>query len=206
MQFSKLFFTVGVIAVSAGVMAVRAQDTPAQATARAALMQQMNSLEPQPAQPAPPPIMVTPAGAKQVKPGQPTNAAVTAHPPAAVAAAPAPKPMPVPAAPPASPAAPVQTQPNLTTPAVAHAAQAQPATVNPVKPAPPVVKPEKMPPPKGTNYFVGKELGLKPIVAPPVPISATKQARLQALLVKYQNDQITPEQYHTQRAQILAEP
>lgn len=41
---------------------------------------------------------------------------------------------------------------------------------------------------------------------PPLPISADKEQRLQDLLVKYRADQITPEQYHTQRAAILAEP
>jgi len=41
---------------------------------------------------------------------------------------------------------------------------------------------------------------------PSLPISAEKEQRLQDLLVKYKADQITPEQYHTQRAAILAEP
>ena len=54
--------------------------------------------------------------------------------------------------------------------------------------------------------FPGKELGLKPIVAPPLPISPAKEAQLQGLLEKYKADQITPEQYHAERAKILAEP
>jgi hypothetical protein len=45
-----------------------------------------------------------------------------------------------------------------------------------------------------------------PIQAPPLGISAEKQQRLQDLLQKYRADQITPEQYHEQRAKILAEP
>ena len=45
-----------------------------------------------------------------------------------------------------------------------------------------------------------------PLQAPALPISATKEQRLQALLVQYKADQITPQQYHTQRAAILAEP
>ena len=48
-------------------------------------------------------------------------------------------------------------------------------------------------------------LGLPPIPAPPLPISADKQQRLKELLQKYRADQITPEQYHTERAKILAE-
>jgi hypothetical protein len=47
---------------------------------------------------------------------------------------------------------------------------------------------------------------LKQIPAPPLPINAAKADRLAALLGKYQADQISPEEYHTQRAAILAEP
>jgi hypothetical protein len=54
--------------------------------------------------------------------------------------------------------------------------------------------------------FPGKELGLKPIEAPLLPVSATQQAQLQALLAKYKANQITPEEYHNQRAEILAQP
>lgn len=56
-----------------------------------------------------------------------------------------------------------------------------------------------------TNY-IGGSLGMKPIAAPPLPISASKEDRLNALLQKYKMDQITPEEYHQQRAAILAEP
>ncbi len=52
----------------------------------------------------------------------------------------------------------------------------------------------------------GKEIGLKPVTAPALPIAADKASRLQALLTKYQADQISPEEYHKQRAAILAEP
>ena len=52
----------------------------------------------------------------------------------------------------------------------------------------------------------GTDLGMKPIAAPPLPINASKQDRLAALLQKYQADQITPDEYHSQRAAILAEP
>jgi hypothetical protein len=52
----------------------------------------------------------------------------------------------------------------------------------------------------------GSDLGMKPLVAPPLPISATKQERLDALLQKYKADQVTPDEYHSQRAAILAEP
>lgn len=56
------------------------------------------------------------------------------------------------------------------------------------------------------TYYVGKELGLKPINAPALPINASKEQRLQMLLDKYKADQITPQEYHAQRAAIIAEP
>jgi len=46
----------------------------------------------------------------------------------------------------------------------------------------------------------------QPLEGPALPISADKQQRLAVLLEKYQADLITPEQYHQQRAKILAEP
>jgi hypothetical protein len=47
-------------------------------------------------------------------------------------------------------------------------------------------------------------LGLQPITAPPLPISASQQAQLQALLEKYTASTITPEEYQAGRAKILA--
>ena len=45
-----------------------------------------------------------------------------------------------------------------------------------------------------------------PIQAPPPAISASKEARLAELLRKYKADEITPEEYHQQRAKVLSEP
>jgi hypothetical protein len=47
---------------------------------------------------------------------------------------------------------------------------------------------------------------VRPMEMPALPISATKEERLQALLQKYKTDQITPEEYHTERAKIMGEP
>jgi hypothetical protein len=52
----------------------------------------------------------------------------------------------------------------------------------------------------------GREPGFQPMMAPPLPISADKQAQLRALTAGYIANQITPEQYFNQRAQILAAP
>jgi hypothetical protein len=46
----------------------------------------------------------------------------------------------------------------------------------------------------------------QPLPGPDLPISADKQQRLADLLQKYKADEISPEQYHQQRAKILAEP
>jgi hypothetical protein len=63
-------------------------------------------------------------------------------------------------------------------------------------------KPEK----KAKAPNLVKEPVMQPIVSPPLPISADKQAQLQALLAKYKADLITAGQYQTERAKILAEP
>ena len=49
-------------------------------------------------------------------------------------------------------------------------------------------------------------LAFTPIEPPPSPISSAKEARLAELLRKYKADEITPQQYHEQRAKILSEP
>jgi hypothetical protein len=58
----------------------------------------------------------------------------------------------------------------------------------------------------GTKAQVGKAPAIKPIETPPLPISADKEQRLKELLQKYRTEEITPEQYHKERAKILAEP
>lgn len=54
--------------------------------------------------------------------------------------------------------------------------------------------------------YTGKELGLKPLDSPLLPITAVQEAQLQALLARYKANQITPEEYQKQRAEILAHP
>ncbi len=56
-----------------------------------------------------------------------------------------------------------------------------------------------------TNPAINRP-GLKPIVSPPLPISAAKQAKLDVLLDMYKADRITPADYQKQRAAILAAP
>ena len=47
--------------------------------------------------------------------------------------------------------------------------------------------------------------GYVPLEAPAMPIAGTKEQRLQQLLQQYKADQITPKEYHEQRARIIAE-
>jgi hypothetical protein len=63
-----------------------------------------------------------------------------------------------------------------------------------------------MPAPTANANYAGKDIGLQPLAAPALPITATKEAQLEALLAKYKADQITPEEYHKQREAILAQP
>jgi len=78
-------------------------------------------------------------------------------------------------------------------------AQAQPAPQGAGNPTGMTTPPPASKQPKGVTAF-------QPIPAPASPLSADKQQRLADLLQKYRADQITPEQYHAERAKILAEP
>jgi hypothetical protein len=71
----------------------------------------------------------------------------------------------------------------------------------PAKPDAPVASP--IPANAGNT---GVAMGFKPIEAPPLPVSAQKEAELQALLAKYMADQVSPDEYQKERAAILAEP
>jgi hypothetical protein len=111
--------------------------------------------------------------------------------------APVETPMPVPA--------PAPTVVSTPAPAPVAVAPAEPVTPA-VKPAPVVAVVTMSPANVSDANYPGKELGFAPILAPPLPISAAKEQQLDALLAQYQADQISPEQYHTQRAAILAQP
>jgi hypothetical protein len=50
------------------------------------------------------------------------------------------------------------------------------------------------------------QTAVTPIHTAPAPVAGSKEQRLQALLQQYQADKISPEEYHSQRAKILAEP
>ncbi len=153
-KISKLFAALCAAIFCSSLMIVRADDTPAQAAARVALLQKLQEMAAQPA--VPPPVIVTPSDVKVETPA-----------PAVIA----------------PPAAPEKVVIEKTEAPASAAPMIAPAIV---EPKPPMV--------------------VKPVETPALPISATKEERLQALLNKYKADQITPAEYHTERAKIIGEP
>jgi hypothetical protein len=194
-----------------------ANDTPAQAAARAALMEKMGQPDAQQNRPAnamtasPPPVKPMPA---ETQPASVPAVHKTTSPRAAVAPVRTTKPVtaPVPSAdnsgiftpvpPPSNPG--VQPGVNAAptgTPPSSYQWQNPP----PAKPAAPAVAPAVKPVPANAGY-AGKILGFKPVEAPPPPVSAQKVAELQALLARYMANQVSPDEYQKERAAILAEP
>jgi hypothetical protein len=101
----------------------------------------------------------------------------------------------------------VTTTPDVITPAPAPqkpvaTTSSAPASVPPAHNSNTHPKPPPHKPP-AVNPAPAPAMSVQP---PALPISADKQQRLEALLQKYRADQITPEQYHAERAKILAEP
>jgi hypothetical protein len=249
MQISKLSPVICAVAVFASLVCVRAQDNPAQAAARAALMAIMTNSDAASAQPPtspvapsgdnpaqaaaraalmekmsepdaatvqPPAIVVTPSGATVEKPAPPT---IQTPPPA-----------------PTLPVASVTNESEIQIPTDAQnaavlakekenakaeakaeaqkAAQAKKdAALAEKKRADAEAAAQSEANAKAAQAAKAQkaaakagDLGLNPIEAPPLPISAAKQDQLQALLAKYKADQISPEEYQKQRAEILAEP
>ena len=227
MRISKILSVVSAAIICAGVTVVRAQDTPAQAAALAALKQKMSELDAQAGKPATPPPAAT----------QPTPAPVTAAPSAAA---------PVPAltqtgnpaatagtqkASKAAARAEVKAQKKAAAQAKADAQKAAAAEQKqkrtaqtaeaPKKAAPTTAEAkaqksakiktgkkttaQKAPPAKPeVTAYPGKALGFNPIEPPPPPVSAEKQAALHALLTRYMANEVTPDQYQAERKKILA--
>jgi hypothetical protein len=79
-------------------------------------------------------------------------------------------------------------------------------TNEPMTPAPKKIKKTKMSKAAmATNApaYTGQDLGVPAMAAPVLPISATKEQKLDALDAQYKADQISPEEYFKQRAAIL---
>jgi hypothetical protein len=87
---------------------------------------------------------------------------------------------------------PAGATPVVETPAPAPTATA--ATAAPIEAAPAMVKDEP------------KNASIKPVAAVNSPVPMSQEEKLRRLLARYKADQITPAEYHTQRAAILAKP
>ena len=186
MHMPKSLLVVGVSVLCLTTFSVQAKDTAEDAKLRDAMRNKISETSPQPATPA---TTVTPAPATPAKSAAPAAPAKPA--PTATTAAPA---TPPPAAP-AAVAAPTATATDSETDALRqamHDRMAQSKTAEPV--ATNVKPPTKT---QASNYA--------PLTPPASPLTATKEQRLQALLDQYKADQITPEEYHKQRAKIIAE-
>ena len=200
MKISKLLPVLCGLAVGASGLVVRAGDNPAQAAARRALARQLfesnaptaTTAAPKPAPASPNPAETqTTAAAPEAKPQARTQsdaqtaalmAALMARMNAEAQTSSATNP---------PPALPVATAKTAAKPAPAPATQL-PLLLQPYQSS-------------DANY-AGKDLGLKPIAPPPLPISTSKEEQLQVLLIEYKANQITPEQYQQRRAAILAQP
>ena len=67
-------------------------------------------------------------------------------------------------------------------------------------------QPKAQPPKQSAAMASVNSPGLKPINAPPLPVSAAKQAQLDVLLDLYKADRISPADYQKQRSLILSGP
>ena len=249
MQIFKNFLLACSIAVAISPVSLRAEDTEAQAAARAALQQKMRELSGQP--PAtevyqtPPPNLQTPQA-----PATAPRSVLAPPPRQGAAAQPAfePRPPRAPAAPMTPAIVPGHPSPILLAPEPASsdlieqarqamrakmaelqgsstevpvetpAPQFQPVTtpmagpagsmtapvstsVKPAKPSKTAARESKSKKIEATPIFTPT-----PMEAPASSLPAGKEQRLQTLLEQYKADQITSEQYHEQRAKIIAEP
>jgi hypothetical protein len=196
-------------------------DSESIAKAREALRQKMNELETQPGQAVPQPVVVAPPAPKKPAPvalpapaARPTPPAQwTPTSPAQPVAQPAPARMPEPAV--QTTARPVLVAPPpVDSETIAKAREAlrqkmnelemQAAAANPGQPAP-IIAPQG-PTPANSAKRNPMLSSFPPLQGPAPAVGADKEQRLQELLRKYKADQITPEEYHQQRAKILAEP
>ena len=213
-------------APKAQVVAAPSADAELTARQREAVRKKMQELQaglaPTMATPARPALAAKPQTAPEPRP------AVTPKPVPARPAVPAPPKRPVPtpefqtpepapsAAQPAAPQPPSAPRniPETPAPAPQATVESKPETLSP--PSDPLVEAVRAAQTEATMKPIAetkkKTASMKPapvfqpIAGPPLNISSAKQQRLAELLRRYQADEITPGQYHEQRAKILAEP
>lgn len=180
MQISKTFLACGIAALCLAAVSARAVDSEKDARLREALRQKMSELGPEsPAEPVKPAKVTAPK--KQATPAKTMTPAAESAPPAAVPAT-------------ADDSERMREALRARMQQEAPAASAAPETT-----AQAVASPTQAAPPAAVNK------GPVTFQAPASPVAGSKEQRLQQLLQQYKADQITPEQYHQERAKILAE-
>lgn len=207
MQTTKFLVVIGaVVAIWANpLQSFAGPDSEAQARMREALRQKMEALNEQ-ATPAPTPVPAQPSPAPKAV--APTVVVPVPVEPELV------KPVPAPVAAPAksdkndSRFSEVPVASDDEAAAKMRAALRQTIAIQPApaaKPATAVTAVTPAPAPASTSMVARQAPVMsEPAIAPAFP--ASKQERLAALLQQYKADQISPQQYHTQRAAIIAEP
>ena len=204
MQTSKLSVVICAL-MACAPLTLRATDTPAQAAARAQVEAKLREIEAQspetnqvaPAMRAAPPVVATPMPA-------PTMTAVAAPP--SLSAADLAQQKKAAAAQAKAKAKADKAAARLKAKQDAEQAKKDAAMARARKEVPPPAPKPAAPTVTASKADVGNLIGLQQSTAPALPISGSKEMRLQALLQKYQSDQVSPEEYHKQRAAILAEP
>ena len=218
MNTSKFFLAGLTVATLSAAPVLLADDTDAQTKAREALEQKMSELGTKPATTAPAaPVAPKPAPAPVAAPAPvpapapaPVAAPVTSapvKPTAQVAPAPAPAPVAY-AEDPAAARAREEALQRALQQASGFSDVPPPSNTGKVTETQLEAASAKTPQP-AANYSSAKAphaVGYKPLEAPALPIPADKQTQLADLLRQYRADQITPEQYHMQRAKIMGAP
>ncbi|HOX55379.1 MAG TPA: hypothetical protein P5205_01430 [Candidatus Paceibacterota bacterium] len=181
-------------------------DSQSIARAREVLRQKMAELQAQPGTATPQPVIAAPPPAAVTVP-----APAMAPPPVVQPVAPAVQPVPAATIPAVQPAAtPMLAAPTPADPTLLAKAQEaldlkmkELAAHPPVEPTAPASSTQKV-----TKRPTAEQIlqSFPPLQGPPPAVATAKQQRLDELLAKYKADQITPEEYHQQRARILAEP
>lgn len=179
MQIPKLSLWICALALG-GALTIQAEDTAAQAAARKALVDALNN--PPAADTVSPAAPVAPAVPAPVVP--PAVPVTPTPPPAAVAPTPAPAPS----------ATPVTPQPGD------NEAQAKARAALLQQMGTPAPAPAAATVPATAAAAAAKS------TVPAAPVLSSKEQKLQDLLARYKADKLTPQEYHEQRAAILAEP
>lgn len=230
MQTTKFYVVLTVLAVLAGAQStVAAPDTEAEAKMREALRRQMEQLNSATATPAPAPPQAQPAPAKPAATRPPTTQVVPVprQPDPAPAAQPTTTAKPVKSSSKTVFSEVPETNDDKEAARLRDALRQQlaveqptstPVVVKPVKPTPtqpaapaapeksvatttPAAKPATVTPPVATT----PPPTTIPTAKVTAPLAGSKEERLAELLRRYRADAITPLEYHTQRAKILAE-